>query len=73
MNHDLIEIAGAYISLTAINAISNELALSPGEPDVVHIDYGQGSRLTFAGDAATVMQIIDAWCEERTRVAVRAG
>lgn len=76
MIHDLIEIAGSYISLTAINAISDEVPtpadfarhrveqLEPPVP-MVHIDYGLGSRLTFEGDAATVMKIIDKFCSDR--------
>lgn len=72
MNIDLIKFPGAYISLSAITAISDE-HVAPNEAPVVHVDYGQGSRLSFEGSADDVMKIINAWQLDASARAAAAG
>lgn len=64
MNHDLISFPGARISLTAINAVVNEVDFDGKATGAVYIDYGtQNNRISFEGDVETVMEIIDAYVE----------
>lgn len=61
MPHDLVDFGGAFISLTSIHGVTNEI--EGGEPTGnVFIDYGHGCRLAFAGDASDVMAIINDYC-----------
>jgi len=62
INHDLIAFPGARISLTAINAVVDELDDSQPTGRVC-IYYGPyNAALLFEGDVKTVMGIIDDWC-----------
>ena len=66
MRHDLISFPGARISLTAINAIVDETDDDGNPTGAVHIYYGPyNAGLSFAGDAESVMDIIDTYCEKR--------
>lgn len=61
MNHDLLDFGGAFISLTSIHAVIDEIV--DGKPaGVVHIHYGSGQLVAFAGDAEGVMAVINDHC-----------
>ena len=59
MNHDLLDFGGAFISLTSIHAVIDEVV--DGKPTgVVHVYYGGSDhRAAFEGDAEGVMAVIN--------------
>ena len=62
--HDLVNFGGAFISLTSIHAVIDEVI--DGKPTgAVHINYGHGHQTAFEGDAASVMEIINGWCTDK--------
>ena len=64
IGHDLVRFPGAFISLTSIHGIADEIV--DGEPTgAAYIDYGQGNRLMFAGRAEDIMGIIDQWVDQQ--------
>lgn len=61
IGHDLVSFPGAYISLTSIHGIEDDV--EDGQPTgAVIINYGQGFRISFEGSVSDVMEIIDAYC-----------
>lgn len=59
--HDLVAFPGAFISLTSIHGVVDEIV--DGElTGNVYIDYGQGCRVAFAGSALDVMDIVNSFC-----------
>lgn len=64
MIHDLVHIAGSYISVGSIRAIYNEM--EDGQPTgAVLIDTGAVYPVAFAGSAEDVMKVIENFCEGR--------
>lgn len=58
---DLVDFGGAYISLSSIHAVRDEI-VDGTTTGVVFIEYGpHGARAEFEGSAADVMRIIAEW------------
>jgi len=58
MGHDLLDFGGAFISLTSIHAVIDEI-VDKKPTGVVHINYGSGQQVAFEGDAEGVMAVIN--------------
>jgi hypothetical protein len=58
--HDLLDFGGAFISLTSIHAVIDEI-VDDKPTGTVHIHYGSGQLVAFAGDALGVMAVINGY------------
>jgi len=59
--HDLLNFGGAFISLTSIHAVIDEIEDDKPTGNV-HIHFGSGQQIAFVGDAKGVMEVINGYC-----------
>ena len=64
MMHDLVNVAGSYISVGAIRSVLDEMEDGAPTGNVL-IDTGAVYPIGFEGSAEMVMQIIEEFCEQR--------
>ena len=64
MMHDLVNLAGSYVSIGAIRSVLDEVEDGAPTGNVL-IDTGAVYPIGFVGSAEDVMKVIEEFCEDR--------